>query len=72
MASFGSRADRGFGASQRQSCATDTCFATFDSSPARADEVRHCNRTGPDGGHAQRWDGQSWQAVAGEMQHDKK
>jgi hypothetical protein len=51
---------------------TDTCFATFDSSPARAEEVRHCNRTGPDGGHAQRWDGQSWQVVVGEMQHDKK
>ena len=71
MASFDSRADRGFAPTQRQSCATDTCFATFDSSPARDDEVRHCNRSGPDGGHAQRWTGDAWQAVSGRMQHDK-
>ena len=70
MDSFGSRADRGFAALQRQSCVTETCFATFDSSAARDEEVRHCNRAGPDGGHAQRWDGHAWQIVTGRMQHD--
>jgi hypothetical protein len=55
----------------RQSCATETCFATFEAAPAREDEVRHCNRTGPDGGHPNRWDGQRWQVVSGQMQHDR-
>jgi hypothetical protein len=54
----------------RQSCATKGCFATFESSPAHDGEVRHCNRSGPDGGHPHRWDGTSWQVVEGHMQHD--
>ncbi len=62
---------RAFGSTERESCLTETCFATFDSSPARENDVRHCNRGGPDGGHAQRWDGQSWQIVADRMQHDR-
>ncbi|HEV7525230.1 MAG TPA: hypothetical protein VGP92_09695 [Acidimicrobiia bacterium] len=62
---------RAFGSGERASCATDTCFATFDGTPAREDEVRHCNRGGPDGGHANRWDGTRWQAVSGRMQHDR-
>jgi hypothetical protein len=56
---------------ERQSCLTKGCFATFEASPAREGEVRHCNRTGPDGGHANRWDGQHWQVVAGGMEHDR-
>jgi hypothetical protein len=55
----------------RESCATKTCFATFDGANAREGEVRHCNRAGPDGGHPHRWDGQRWQVVAGAMQHDR-
>jgi hypothetical protein len=54
---------------KRESCVTKGCFATFEASAARDDEVRHCNRGGPDGGHVNRWDGQSWQS-AGVMQHD--
>jgi hypothetical protein len=61
---------RAFGATERQSCATETCFATFDSTAARPDEVRHCNRGGPDGGHPNRWDGIRWQTGDGRMQHD--
>ncbi len=60
-----------FGTTERHGCTTETCFATFDSTPAREGEVRHCNRSGPDGGHGQRWDGQLWQTVTGEMQHDR-
>jgi hypothetical protein len=56
---------------ERQSCLVQGCFATFEASPAREDEVRHCNRAGPDGGHVHRWDGQRWQAVVGDMQHDR-
>ena len=59
-----------YGSLERQQCASSSCFATFDGSPAREDEVRHCNRAGPDGGHAHRWDGQTWQVVSGRMQHD--
>ena len=54
----------------RQSCLVNGCFATFRSQ-AREGDVRHCNRTGPDGGHAHRWDGQHWQVVAGGMEHDR-
>jgi hypothetical protein len=60
-----------FGSAERQPCVTDGCFATFEASPADEDEVRHCNRAGPDGGHAHRWDGQRWQVMAGQMQHDR-
>ena len=60
-----------YGPPQRQPCATKDCFATFDARPARDDEVRHCNRTGPDGGHSHRWDGTSWQVVEGRLQHDR-
>ena len=62
---------RGYGSGERQSCATETCFASFDAGAPRDDEVRHCNRGGPDGGHPNRWDGQRWNVVAGEMQHDR-
>jgi len=59
-------------APERQSCQKKGCFATFEASPAHADEVRHCNRGGPDGGHAHRWDLTSWQVVAGSaMEHDR-
>jgi hypothetical protein len=56
---------------QRQPCLNKGCFATFDGSPARTGEVRYCNRTGPDGGHVHRWDGQRWQ-VAGDLEHDRR
>ena len=62
---------RGFGSAARQSCVNKACFATFEGSPAADDEVRHCNRGGPDGGHAHRWDGKQWQVVDGKMQHDR-
>jgi hypothetical protein len=55
----------------RQACVTKTCFATFESSPANEGEIRHCNRSGPDGGHPNRWDGSAWQVVEGHMQHDR-
>ncbi len=55
---------------KRESCVTKGCFATFEASPPRDGDVRHCNRGGPDGGHVNRWDGQRWQA-AGDMQHDR-
>ena len=61
----------GFGARQRQSCVTETCFATFAGNPADDGDVRHCNRAGPEGGHANRWDGTQWQVVSGSMQHDR-
>ena len=70
LADHGTNPRRAFGASERQSCITETCFATFDGTPARTEEVRHCNRGGPDGGHPNRWDGTTWQAVTGRMQHD--
>ena len=56
---------------QRQSCLTKGCYATLDASPADKGKVRHCNRAGPQGGHAQRWDGRRWQVIAGEMEHDR-
>jgi hypothetical protein len=59
------------GSMQRQACLTNGCVATFEASAAREGEVRHCNRAGPDGGHVHRWDGQHWQVVAGEMEHDR-
>jgi hypothetical protein len=62
---------RAFGSRDRQSCGTKNCFATFEAGPAHKDEVRHCNRAGPDGGHRHRWDGQKWQATDGRMQHDR-
>jgi hypothetical protein len=58
-------------AAPRQECATKNCFATFEASTARDAEVRHCNRSGPDGGHPNRWDGQRWQVVEGQWQHDR-
>jgi hypothetical protein len=69
--SLDTQARRPFRREQRQSCATKTCFATFAADPADQDAIRHCNRAGPDGGHAHRWDGQNWQLVAGKMQHDR-
>jgi hypothetical protein len=57
---------------QRQPCLAKGCFATFEASPAKDGEVRHCTRTGPDGGHVHRWDGAHWQVVAGSMEHDRR
>jgi hypothetical protein len=54
----------------RQPCSSKDCFATFSGDPARDGEARYCNRSGPDGGHVHRWDGQSWQCETG-MQHDR-
>ena len=62
---------RAYGSTERRSCTTESCFATFEAGAAREDEVRHCNRSGPDGGHGNRWDGQQWQSVSGQMQHDR-
>jgi len=58
-------------ANPRRGCAFKGCFATFSDAKPRDDEVRHCNRSGPDGGHANRWDGRSWQTADGAMQHDR-
>lgn len=62
----------GSGTRPRQSCVTETCFATFAGDPAAEGDVRHCNRSGPEGGHANRWDGSRWQVVNGSMQHDRR
>jgi hypothetical protein len=62
---------RRFAATDRRSCVAKGCFATFDASAADEGTVRHCNRAGPDGGHALRWDGRAWQALEGLMQHDR-
>jgi hypothetical protein len=56
---------------ERQVCLTQECRAAFEASPAQLDDVRHCNRTGPDGGHAHRWDGARWQLQTGVMEHDR-
>ena len=58
-------------ATRRQQCKTETCFASFSGRPGREDEVRYCNRSGPDGGHPHRWDGTAWQLVGTRMQHDR-
>jgi hypothetical protein len=59
-------------AAGRQSCLVKGCFATFVNGGAAVGAVRSCNRSGPDGGHVHRWDGQRWQAGAGAaMQHDR-
>ncbi len=54
----------------RQSCLAQDCFATFEASPARDSEIRHCNRPGPDGGHVHRWEGEQWRVVVGGLEHD--
>jgi len=56
---------------ERQPCLKKGCFSTLEASPAHPDEIRHCNRSGPDGGHPHRWDGAAWQLVAGAMEHDR-
>ena len=56
---------------ERQPCVEKNCFATFEAYGAREDEVRHCNRGGPDGGHTHRWDGTRWQVIDGRLQHDR-
>ena len=56
---------------ERQPCQKKGCFATFEASAARPDEIRHCNRGGPDGGHLHRWDLTAWKVVAGTMEHDR-
>ena len=55
----------------RELCGSPGCFATLETRQPSDGEVRHCNRTGPDGGHANRWDGQRWQLVTGQLQHDR-
>jgi hypothetical protein len=60
-----------FSSAARQPCVSENCFATFESGSPDEGDVRHCNRSGPDGGHAQRWDGRRWQVVTGRMQHDR-
>ena len=55
----------------RQACLVNGCFATFVAGSASVGMVRSCNRSGPDGGHVHRWDGERWLAGAGEMQHDR-
>jgi hypothetical protein len=50
---------------RRQQCSTDGCFASFSGGAALDGEIRRCNRAGPDGGHASRWDGQRWQRAGG-------
>ena len=47
----------------REACQNKGCFATFAGNPAHPNEVRHCNRGGPDGGHLHRWDLTAWKAV---------
>jgi hypothetical protein len=70
MATLDEKTRRALRPADRQTCAAESCFATFEGSPAHEDEVRHCNRGGPDGGHLHRWDGQRWQLRAGRMEHD--
>jgi hypothetical protein len=53
----------------REACRQGGCFATFDDRAAAPDEVRHCNRTGPEGGHTHRWNGKAWNRD-GAMEHD--
>jgi hypothetical protein len=55
----------------RHACLVEGCFAGFAATPAAEGAVRFCNRSGPDGGHVNRWNGQSWVAGAGDMQHDR-
>jgi hypothetical protein len=56
----------------RQPCREPGCFASFDAGFAEAEEIRHCNRSGPDGGHPHRWDLSTWQLVAEQsMEHDR-
>jgi hypothetical protein len=55
---------------ERKECLTKECRATFDASPADKGKVRHCNRAGPQGGHAQQWGGKRWQVVSGKTEHD--
>jgi hypothetical protein len=69
MTSLDAKTRRVFASTKRQSCASEACFATFEATPTDEGAIRHCNRAGPDGGHAHRWDGRRWQLVAGLMQH---
>ena len=55
----------------REACQVEGCFATFVAGPAAEGATRYCNRSGPDGGHVHRWDGERWRAGAGAMQHDR-
>ena len=55
----------------RQGCREPGCFASFEPSAAHTDEVRHCNRGGPDGGHPHQWNGTTWEVTTGAMQHDR-
>jgi hypothetical protein len=57
---------------QRQQCGTEACRATFEVGTPHDGTIRFCNRSGPDGGHPSRFDGQSWQAVADHMEHDQQ
>jgi hypothetical protein len=56
---------------RREPCMTQTCFATFSGTTAGVDEIRYCNRPGPEGGHAHRWNGDRWSSMTGAMEHDR-
>jgi hypothetical protein len=56
---------------QREQCSGQSCHATFDSSAPQDGTVRYCNRSGPDGGHANRWSGMKWEPMVDIMEHDR-
>ena len=58
-------------AMQREQCSRQACRASFDSRAPKEQTVRYCNRSGPDGGHANRWTGTAWEAVVDAMEHDR-
>jgi hypothetical protein len=69
MTSPDARVPQRFSSPEHRTCGTDTCFATFEVGAARDGEMRHCNRSGPGGGHAHRWDGAQWRVVTGKTEH---
>ena len=54
----------------RQGCLEQGCFASFEPGAPKPDEIRSCNRTGPNGGHSHKWDGSAWR-LSGVMEHDR-
>jgi hypothetical protein len=56
---------------QREQCGRQGCHATFDARAPQGGTIRYCNRTGPDGGHANGWTGTKWDAVVDSMEHDR-
>jgi hypothetical protein len=55
----------------REQCTESGCHATFDARDPQEEGIRYCNRTGPDGGHANHWTGTRWEAVIDSMEHDR-